>query len=88
MVTQMHTIENMYATLIMLGATLIFVTIGGYVYVRFYEKKNELFWLSVAILIVVYMFVLYGSQLWCIDMGWISPSDSMTNLTIGVNYNK
>ena len=85
MVTQMHTIENMYATLIMIGITLIFLFIGAYVYVKFYEKKKELFWLSVAILIVVYMFVLYGSRLWCIDMGWISPSDSITNATAGVN---
>ena len=85
MVTEMYIMENMYATLIMLGVTLIFIPIGTYVYFKFYEKHNNTFWLCVAVLLVFYCFVLYVSQLWCIDMGWVSPSSGMTNLTSGIN---
>ena len=85
MVTEMHTIENMYTTLLMLVVTLVFIPIGIYVYYKFYEKHNNTFWLCVAILVVVYCYVLYAVQLWCIDIGWISPSSGMTNLTLGVN---
>jgi len=80
LVSQMHTIENMYATLIIIGYTMLMLTIGMFTY--FYYHKTKYKWLSISIIVILWVFGVSLLQIWCVDMGWITSSGDMTNMTV------
>jgi len=78
----MHTMDNMWATLVMMLFTMLLVAIAAWFYIRWYEKRQRLFWFSIFVVGVVWLLGLYHIANWCVAIGWIVPCGDMCNVTM------
>ena len=79
LVAQFHSIENMYATLLIMGYTMLILFVGIMVYTRYKDKIT--LWFLLSIVVICWVFGVYLIQIWCIDIGWITSSGDMMNMS-------
>ena len=79
---KMHTLENLFATGVSMLFMMLFMVIGGYFYIRWWDSKMKYFVIVFIILCIVWAICSYYLWLWFIDIGWVTPcKGSMCNMT-------
>ena len=73
--------DNMWATLIIMGFTMLFIFLAAIVYVVL-TPKSKLFWAVMILFGILWSIGVFELTGWCTDMGWITPCGDMCNVTM------